>query len=100
MKRETKLKRELGLLEAMLCGIGLILGAGIYALIGKVAGLAGNAIWISFLLSAIVAAFTCLSYGELSSMFPKAGAICAYKKGIWKKNWLFNWFNFGVVLHR
>jgi len=44
MKRETKLKRELGLLEAMLCGMGLILGAGIYALIGKVAGLAGNAI--------------------------------------------------------
>lgn len=44
MKRETKLKRKLGLLEAMLCGIGLILGAGIYALIGKVAGLAGNAI--------------------------------------------------------
>jgi basic amino acid/polyamine antiporter, APA family len=55
-------------------GIGLILGAGIYVLIGPAAALAGNALWIAFLISAVIALFTGLSYAELSSMFPKAGA--------------------------
>ncbi len=68
------LKRELGLLEVTLSGVGIILGAGIYVLIGQAAGLAGNAIWLAFGLSAIMALLTGLSYAELSSMFPKAGA--------------------------
>jgi basic amino acid/polyamine antiporter, APA family len=33
-------------------GIGLILGAGIYVIIGDVAGIAGNAMWISFVIAA------------------------------------------------
>ena len=68
------LKRELGLPEVTLSGVGIILGAGIYVLIGQAAGLAGNAIWLAFCLSAIIALLTGLSYAELSSMFPKAGA--------------------------
>jgi len=68
------LKRELGLLEVTLSGVGIILGAGVYVLIGQAAGLAGNAIWLAFGLSAIMALLTGLSYAELSSMFPKAGA--------------------------
>jgi amino acid transporter len=68
------LKRELGLPEVTLSGVGIILGAGIYVLIGQAAGLAGNAIWLAFCLSAIMALLTGLSYAELSSMFPKAGA--------------------------
>jgi len=43
-----------------------MVGAGIYALIG-----AGNALWLSFLIGAIVAVFTGFSYAELSSLFPK-----------------------------
>lgn len=42
MEGEIGLKKELGLLEITLFGIGNILGAGIYVLIGKAAGLAGN----------------------------------------------------------
>jgi APA family basic amino acid/polyamine antiporter len=38
-------------------GVGLILGAGIYVLIGEAAGFAGNTLWISFILGGIVAAF-------------------------------------------
>lgn len=72
--KKVELKRELGLLEVTLSGVGIILGAGIYALIGKAAGLAGNSVWISFGISALVAVFTGLSYAELSSMFPKASA--------------------------
>ena len=43
-----KLKKGIGLFEATLYGIGIILGAGIYALIGVGAGIAGNALWLSF----------------------------------------------------
>lgn len=74
------LKRTLGLFEVTLCGIGIILGAGIYVLIGQAAGLAGNALWMSFLFGAAVAAFSGLSYAELSSMYPKAGAEYDYTK--------------------
>ncbi|MBL7160437.1 MAG: amino acid permease [Candidatus Aenigmarchaeota archaeon] len=81
-----KLKRELGLWEISLSGIGIILGAGIYALIGKAAGLAGNGVWMAFLLAAMLAALTGLSYAELSSLFPKSGAEYVYTRksfGAW-----------------
>lgn len=65
----NKLKRELGLFSVTVAGVGIILGAGIYALIGLGAEETGNTIWLSFLISAVVAAFTGLSYAELSSIF-------------------------------
>ncbi|MDD1719656.1 MAG: APC family permease [Methanoregulaceae archaeon] len=68
------LRRELGLVEVTLSGVGIILGAGIYVLIGEGARLSGNALWAAFVISAAIAFFTCMSYAELSSMFPKAGA--------------------------
>jgi APA family basic amino acid/polyamine antiporter len=68
------LRRALSLWEATICGVGVIVGAGIYALVGKAAGLGGSAVWLSFVIAALVAAFTGFSYAELSSMFPKAGA--------------------------
>ena len=78
MSQKVELKRELGLFEVTLSGVGIIVGAGIYALIGKAAGLAGNSVWLSFAISALIAVFTGLSYAELSSMFPKAGAEYVY----------------------
>ena len=81
----AELKRSLGLLEAMICGVGIILGAGIYALIGKAAGMAGNAVWISFVIAAIVAGLSGLSYAELSSIFPKAGAEYEYTRNAFGK---------------
>ncbi|VVB68151.1 Amino acid permease [uncultured archaeon] len=78
VEEKGELKRALGLFEVTLSGIGIILGAGIYALIGEAAGLAGNAVWMAFTISALVALFTGLSYAELSSMFPKAGAEYEY----------------------
>ncbi len=42
-----KLKKELGPFQATLYGVGIILGAGIYVLLGTGAGIAGNAIWMS-----------------------------------------------------
>ncbi len=94
--KKPKLKRELTLLSATFYGIGIILGAGIYALIGQAAGIAGNDMWISFLVAAILAAFTGLSYAELSSMFPKSGAEYIYTFTAFRKRslsfivgWLF-----------
>jgi basic amino acid/polyamine antiporter, APA family len=76
----TELKRTLGLAECIFFGVGSILGAGIYALVGKVAGVSGNLIWLSFLIASITALFTAFSYAELSSAFPKAGGEYEYAK--------------------
>lgn len=65
------LRRELGLAKVVVYGVGLILGAGIYAILGEAAGAAGEAVPLSFLLAAVIALFTGLSYAELSSRFPK-----------------------------
>ncbi len=92
MKKELQkyhLKRELGLVAVTLSGIGIIFGAGVYALIGKAAGLAGNAVWISFFFAAIVAALTGLSYAELSSLYPKAGAEYVYTEHAFNKKLAF-----------
>lgn len=72
-KKLTELKRTLGLAECVFFGVGSILGAGIYTLIGKVAGMAGNLTWLAFLIASIAALFTAFSYAELSVAFPKAG---------------------------
>ncbi len=67
-------------------GVGLILGAGIYVLIGDVAAIAGNAMWISFGIAAIIAVFTGLSYAELTSMFPKSAAEYVFVKNAFKND--------------
>ena len=89
MGGKIKLKRSLGLLEVTFSGMGVILGAGIYALIGEAAGLAGNAVWLSFVLAALVAVFTGLSYAELASLFPRASAEYEYIGQAFSRNWAF-----------
>jgi len=79
------LRRELGLAEVTLSGVGIILGAGVYVLIGQAAGLTGNAIWLAFVLSAVMALLTGLSYAELSSMFLKSGAEYEYVTNAFNK---------------
>jgi APA family basic amino acid/polyamine antiporter len=69
-------------------GVGLILGAGIYALIGDATGTAGNAVWLSFIVAAIASVFTGLSYAELSSMYPKAAAEYSYVKNAFKSSFV------------
>ena len=80
MAGKLRLRRQLSLFDATIYGVGVILGAGIYALIGEAAGIAGNAVWLSFVLAALVSALTGLSYAELSSMFPKEAAEYVYNK--------------------
>ena len=61
-----------------LYGLGTILGAGIYVLIGEVARQAGPAVPTAFLLSAVIAAFSALSYAEISGRLPKSAGEAAY----------------------
>ncbi len=79
MAKETPhLKRSIGLIALALYGIGDILGAGVYGLIGKAAGEMGNAAWLGFLVSMVAASLTGLSYASLGSRYPKAaGAVFA-----------------------
>lgn len=76
----AKLARTLGLAECVFFGVGSILGAGIYALIGKVAGVAENMMWLSFLLASATALCTAFSYAELSAMYPASGGEFVYAK--------------------
>ena len=58
--------------------VGDILGGGIYARVGQVAGETGGAIWIAFLLALVMAAFTAGSYAELVGKYPRAGGAGLY----------------------
>jgi APA family basic amino acid/polyamine antiporter len=68
-----ELKRTLSLFDATAIGIGAIIGAGIFVVLGLAVGYAGPAVIISMIIAATVALFTALSFAELSSAIPKEG---------------------------
>src|SRR5215467_9490083 len=76
--QQVRLRRVAGLTQVVAYGVGNIVGAGIYVLIGDASGLAGGLVWLSFVLGAIVALFTGLSYAELASIYPKAASEYIY----------------------
>mgnify|MGYP003971960251 FL=1 len=84
----SELKRHMGLFQLTMYGVGLTLGAGIYVLIGEAAGFAGNSMWISFGLAAIVAIFAGLSYAELTTLFPRAAAEYVFVKNAFKSEFI------------
>lgn len=66
------LRRTLSLWQVSVTGVGIILGAGVYALIGPAAALAGPGLWLSFVIAGLAAALTAYSYARLGAMRPKA----------------------------
>jgi APA family basic amino acid/polyamine antiporter len=66
------LERSIGPFQMALYGLGSMLGAGIYGLIGKAAGEVGNAVWLAFVVALVAALLTALSYASLGSRFPRA----------------------------
>jgi APA family basic amino acid/polyamine antiporter len=82
----SELTRPMGLFQLIMYGVGLILGAGIYVLIGEAVGFAGDFVWMAFVLGSIVALFAGFSYAELSSIFPKAAAEYVFIKNAFKNN--------------
>ncbi|MBS0248149.1 MAG: amino acid permease [Proteobacteria bacterium] len=72
------LRRRLGLPLLTLYGVGITIGAGIYVLIGAVAGHAGRAAPWSFVIAGLAMAFTVGSYAELATRYPVSAGEAAY----------------------
>jgi len=79
-----KLKRTLGPINITLLGIGAIIGAGIFATVGTAAAGdasrpgAGPSLMLSFMITAVVCAFTALCYAEMAAMVPISGSAYTY----------------------
>ncbi|MPY62489.1 APC family permease [Streptomyces spongiae] len=81
---ESGLKRVLGPKLLILFVIGDILGTGIYATTGKVAGKVGGALWLPFVIGFVVAILTAASYVELVGKYPKAAGAALYTQKAFK----------------
>ena len=82
MNQHVTLKRSLTLLQLVLYGLGTTIGAGIYALIGELAGISGYLAPVSFFVASLIAGLTAMSFAELSGRYPRcAGAALYVKEG-------------------
>ncbi len=86
---EVRLAREMSLMDATLIGVGAMIGAGIFVLIGIAAGVAGPGLILTFSLNALIALLTAMSYAELGSCYHDAGG--GY---LWVKEGLPKWNGF------
>ncbi len=77
-EHKPKLKRNVTLPMLIFYGLGNIFGAGIYVLIGEMAGIAGIYIPLSFLFACVVVTFTALTYAELSARYPMSAGEALY----------------------
>jgi amino acid transporter len=74
MKTETNpQRRPIGLVAAISIGVGGMIGAGIFSILGVGVQIAGNAVYLSFLIAGAVALSCAYSYAKLGSTFPSAG---------------------------
>lgn len=94
----TELKRSIGLSLLCFYGLGTVLGAGIYVLVGKVAAVAGLYAPVAFLVASLIALLTGLSYAELSARFPKSAGEAVYVQQAFGLNWLSGVMGWAVVL--
>ena len=82
MNQHVTLKRSLTLPQLVLYGLGTTIGAGIYALIGELAGISGYLAPVSFIVASLIAGLTAMSFAELSGRYPRcAGAALYVKEG-------------------
>lgn len=93
---EPALLRTMGLGALIIYGVGDMLGAGVYALMGKAAGEMGNAVWLAFAASMVAAMLTGLSYASLGSRYPRAaGAAFIIQRAF---NWKFLSYVVGLAV--
>ena len=71
-------KRTLSVREAAFIGVGSMVGAGIFALLGAAGEVAGAAVWLSFLLAGVVAALQGYSFAKMGARYPSAGGFLEY----------------------
>ena len=83
--REIPLKRAISRNWLLLLVVGDVLGAGIYALVGEVAGRVGGAIWTAFAVAITLATFTAFAYAELVTKYPRAAGAALYVNKAWRQ---------------
>ena len=71
-------KNSLSLIGAVALGTGVMIGAGIFALLGQVAELSGNLFPLAFIAGAIISGFSAYGYIKMSNAFPSSGGIAMY----------------------
>ncbi|MCF6355359.1 MAG: APC family permease [Candidatus Polarisedimenticolaceae bacterium] len=71
-------KKPIGFWSAVSMGIGAMVGAGIFALLGEASAISGSAVYISFIIGGIIALFSGYSLGKLGARFPSAGGMVEY----------------------
>lgn len=94
----TALKRGISPLLLLFFVVGDMVGGGIYALVGKVAGVTGGAIWSAFLLALVLAMFTAFAYAELVTKYPRAGGAAYYVHRAFRWPFLSFMVAFAVVM--
>ena len=65
-------------LQATFIGVGSMVGAGIFALLGAAGAVAGSAVWLSFLIAGIIAALQGYSFAKLGAKYPSGGGLLGY----------------------
>lgn len=88
MTEEPTLARRLGPVSLTLYGVGVIVGAGIYVLVGEVAAEVGREVWLAFLLAAVAAVPTGLSYASLASRYPRSAGEAVFVERASAQPWL------------
>jgi amino acid transporter len=96
-RTQPELKRAIGPKLLLFFVIGDILGTGIYALTGSVAGVIGGALWLPFLLAFVVAFLTAFSYLELVGKYPRAAGAALYTHKAFGINFLTFMVTFTVM---
>jgi amino acid transporter len=85
MATEGGLQRAIGGRMLIVFIVGDILGAGIYALVGKLSGHVGGAVWLPLVIGFAVAALTAASYAELVGKYPRAAGAALYAHRAFRK---------------
>ena len=83
-----RLKRSLTLWLAVLYGLGVTIGAGIYVLVGIAAGRSGMHAPLAFVLAALVMSFSAASFAELGTRMPVSASEAAYVEKAFNRSWL------------
>jgi len=98
---QNEMKRELGLLDATLLVAGSMIGSGIFIVTADITRNVGSAGWLIavWLITGLMTLIAAVSYGELSSMFPKAGGQYVYLKEAYNPlvGFLYGWSFFAVI---
>src|SRR5881398_3126057 len=69
---------NLSVVQASFIGVGAMVGAGIFALLGAAGEVAGSAVWVSFLIAGVIAALQGYSFGKLGAKYPSEGGMLEY----------------------